>query len=258
MRNVLTITRRELMSYFVSPIAYVILMVFMFIVGWFFVGLVLSYSEFSMRASGNPMWAEQVNLHDIVIRNFYSTFGVIMIFMAPMLTMRTMAEERRLGTAEMLLTSPITTSQLVIGKYLGALCFGGFMLLLTFQYPLYLIFQGASLEAGPMAAVYLGSLLMLGAFLAVGVFSSALTSNQIVAAAVAFVICLFFWVVGFLGDIGGGSGEYSELLKGLSISEHFQDFLKGVVDTGAVVYYLTFIAFGLFLSARVIDSGRWR
>ncbi len=258
MRGTLAIVSREVKAYFVSPMAYVILMAFMFIVGLFFYASVVTYSDISMRAQMNPAWADQVNLHDLVIRNFYSTFGVIMIFVAPMLSMRSLAEEKRLGTAELLLTAPITTTQLVAGKYLGALCFAALMLALTFQFPLYLIFQGAMPELGPMVAVYLGALLMVGAFLAVGVFSSSLTSNQIVAAVIAFVICLFFWIVGFLGGIGGGVSEYSDLLKGLSIAEHYQDFLKGVIDTGGVVYYVTFILFGLFLTVRVIDSGRWR
>jgi len=258
MRGTIAIIGREVRAYFVSPMAYVILMAFMFIVGLFFYAAVVSYSEISMRASMNPAWAEQINLHDFVIRNFYSTFGVIMIFVAPMLSMRSLAEEKRLGTAELLLTAPITTTQLVVGKYLGALCFAILMLVLTFQFPLYLFFQGAALEIGPLLSVYLGALLMVGAFLAVGVFSSSLTSNQIVAAVVSFVICLFFWIVGFLGQVGGGTSQYSDLLKGLSIAERYQDFLKGVIDTGGVIYYLTFILFGLFLTARVIDSGRWR
>jgi len=258
MRNILAIMRRELKSYFVSPMAYIVLTFFLFIVGYFFLALVFSYSEASMRVAANPMWANQLNLHDIVIRNFYSTFGVIMLFVAPILSMRILAEEKRLGTAELLLTAPITTSQLVLGKYLGAFLFGALMLLLTFQYPLYLLFTGAALEMAPLLAVYLGTLLMVGAFLAVGLFSSSLSSNQIVAAIVAFVVCLFFWVVGFLGDVGGGGAGYSDLLKAVSISEHYEDFLKGVIDTRSVVYYLAFIFFGLFLTSRVIDSARWR
>ncbi len=256
MRTILTIARRELKSYFVSPLAYVVLFFFLAIVGLFFVQVVLQYSRISLQVSANPMWASQVNLHDIVIRNFYSTFGVIMLFIAPILSMRVLAEERRLGTVELMLTAPVTTPQLVLGKYLGALGFGVVMLVLTLLYPLFLSLMGASPDLGPLAAVYLGTLLMMGSFLAVGVLASSLTANQIVSALVAFVICLFFWVIGFLGEVGGGA--YSELLKGLSIIEHYEDFLKGIVDTGAVVYYLSFIFFGLFLTQRVIDSGRWR
>ncbi len=258
MRNILSITSRELRSYFVSPVAYSLVTCFLGIVGFFFVLTVLQYSQLSIEVSRNPMWANEINLHDIVIRGFYSTFGVIMIFVAPILSMRVLAEEKRLRTAELLLTAPISTFQLVMGKYLGALCFGAIMLGLTLLYPLYLVWKGAPPEAGPLAAVYLGAFLMMGAFLAVGTLASAATSSQIIAAIIAFVVCLFFWVVGFLGEIGGGTGELAELLNGLSIIEHYQGFLKGVVDTRSVVYYLSFIGFGLFLTQRLLDSSRWR
>ena len=258
MRHILNIMSRELRAYFVSPLAYVILIFFLFIVGMFFVQVVFSYSQISLEVSRNPAWASQVNLHDIVIRNFYSTFSVIMLFVAPLLSMRVLAEEKKLGTAEMLLTAPISTMQLVIGKYLGALGFGVCILIVSLQYPLFLVFMGARPEVGPLAAVYLGTLLLMGAFLAVGVFASSLTSNQLVAAIIAFVINLFFWVVGFLGEIGGGASRFSDLLKNLSVIQHYGDFLKGIIDTGSVAYYLTFIVFGLFLTQRVIDSGRWR
>jgi len=92
----------------------------------------------------------------------------------------------------------------------------------------------------------------------VGVFSSSLTANPVVAVFIAFVTCLFFWVVGFLAEIGGGGGPMAQILKSVSITEHYEDFLKGVVDTTGVIYYLGFILFGLFLTSRVIDSGRWR
>ena len=259
MRNILTLMRRELGAYFVSPMAYVILACVLFIIGFFFYGMVEAYSRYSIQLAGNPMYAGQLNLHDFVIRGFYSTFGFIMLFVAPMISMRVLAEERRQGTAEMLLTSPISTSQLVMGKYFGALGFGLFLLLLTCMFPLFLVYMGARPEMGSLAAAYLGTVLLVGALLAVGIFCSSLTSSQIVAAIIAFVISLFFWVVGFLGEIvGEGPSEYSDLLKGMSLNERFDDFLKGVVDTGSVIFFLTFIAFALFLTQRVVDSNRWR
>jgi ABC-2 type transport system permease protein len=256
MKNVITIMNRELRAYFSSPLAYVIMTCFLGIVGLFFVTYVLIYSQWSMQASMNPMGAGPGSLDEIVIRNLYSTFAVIMIFMAPILSMRLLAEERRLRTAELLLTAPVTTFQLVLGKYLGVLSFAGFMLLLTLQYPAYLMLMGGSPELGPLASIYLGALLMTGSVLAIGMLSSSLTSNQIVSAVLAFVISLFFWLIGSFGEVG--AGEYAELLSGISIISHYQDFMKGVVDTGSVVYYLTYIGFGLFLTQRVIDSGRWR
>ncbi|MGH9869470.1 MAG: ABC transporter permease [Candidatus Polarisedimenticolia bacterium] len=258
MRNVAAIARRELQAYFVSPMAYILLMLFIFIFGYFFLGYVLSYSEFSLRASMSPGAADMLNVHDIIIRGLFSTFGVIMIFMAPLLSMRVFADEKRSGTAELLLTAPVSTSQLVLGKYLGSLGFGASLVLMTLVFPIFLKLLGAPLDAGPLAAVYLGTLLLVGAFLAVGVFSSSLTANPVVAVFIAFVACLFFWIVGFLAEPLGADGPVSQLLKGLSITQHYEDFLKGVIDTGSVVYYLVFIAFGLFLTARVIDSGRWR
>ena len=258
MRGILNIAWRELRAYFVSPMAYVILTCVLFIVGLFFYGMVEAYSRYSMQFAGNPEFSRQINLHDFVIRGFYSTFGFIMLFVAPMVSMRILAEEKRQGTAEMLLTSPLTTGQLVVGKYLGAFAFGLFLLVVTMQYPLFLLFMGARPELGSLMAAYLGTLLLIGALLAIGIFSSSLTSSQIVAAIIAFVISLFFWVVGFLGDIVGQGSEYSDLLKSLSLNEHFEEFLKGVVDTGSMIYFLTFILFGLFLTQRVLDSGRWR
>jgi ABC-2 type transport system permease protein len=258
MRNIGAILRRELQAYFVSPMAYILLMLFMFIFGYFFLGYLLGYSEASMRVSMNPAYADQLNIHDLIIRGLFSTFGVIMIFVAPLLCMRVFSDEKRSGTAELLLTAPISTAELVVGKYLGAFAFGAVLVLMTAVFPLFLRLVGAPLDLGPLLAVYLGTLLLVGAFLAVGVFSSSLTPNPVVAVFIAFVTCLFFWIVGFLADIGGGGGATSQLLKSLSITERYEDFLKGVIDTGAVVYYLGFISFGLFLTSRVIDSGRWR
>ncbi len=256
MRNIITITRREMQSYFVSPMAYIILFFFLLIVGFFFVQLVSVYSDYSIRMMQNPMSAGEINVHSFIFRNFYSTFGVIMLFVAPLLSMRLLAEEKRLGTAELLLTAPLSTSQLVIGKFIGALGFSTVMLAATLQYPLYLRLAGASPELGPLCAIYLGAFLMIAAFLTVGVFASSLTQSQVLAGLIAFVMCLLFWVIGWMGEAGGG--QYSEFFKSLSIIEHFEDFLKGVVDTRSVVYYLSFIFFGLFLTQRVIDSGRWR
>jgi ABC-2 type transport system permease protein len=258
-RNVLTIMKRELAAYFVSPMAYVIMTLFLFIVGWFFFrGLVMVYSFYSMQSMQNPMMAGQINIHDIVVRNFYSNFAVLMMFVAPFLSMRILAEERKQGTAELLLTLPITTGQLVLGKYLGVLAFGGLILALTFQYPLYLSLMGAAPPWGPLAAVYLGSLLVVGAFLAIGLVASSLTSNQIIAAVTTFIVCLMFWMIGFLGEMGGGGGEYSGLVKALSINNHLEDFLKGVIDSGSVAFFLVFIGFALFVTQRVVDSSRWR
>lgn len=256
MRAVWTIARRELASLFVSPMAYVIMIFVTFILGWFFVFLVGAYAEYSMRMAMNPS-PQDFRVDDVIIRNFYSTFSVIMLFVAPILSMRTLAEERRLRTSELILTAPVKTMQIVLGKYLGLLLMGLFMLGLTLAFPLWLALQDAPPEPGPLAAACLGALLATGAFFAIGIFSSSLTSNQVIAAVVAFVLCLFFWIVGAPAQSGSG-GALTPLLESLSIESRLEDFMRGVIDTRSLVYFLTFIGTGLFFTGRVLDSSRWR
>jgi ABC-2 type transport system permease protein len=255
MRAIWVIARRELSSLFVSPMAYVIMIFVTFILGWFFVYLVGAYAEYSMRMAMNPV-PQDFRVDDVIIRNFYSTFAVIMVFVAPVLSMRALAEERRQRTAELILTAPISTMQIVLGKYLGLLLMALFMLALTLAFPLWLALQDAPPEPGPLAAACLGALLASASFLAVGLFSSSMTSNQVIAAVVAFVLCLFFWVVGAPAE--SGSGAFSPLLESLSISARLEDFMRGVIDTRALVFFLSFIGAGLFFTGRVLDSSRWR
>lgn len=256
MKGIWIIARRELGSLFVSPIAYVIMIFVTFILGFFFLSLVGAYAEWSARMAMSPS-PQDFRVDDIIIRNFYTTFAVIMVFVAPVLSMRSFAEERRLRTAELILTAPVSTMQIVIGKYLGLLLMGLFMLALTLVFPLWLALQDAPPEAGPLAAALLGALLATGAFLALGVFSSSLTSSQVVAAVIAFVLCLFFWIVAPPASAGGG-GSLAPLLESLSIQARLEDFMRGVIDTRALVFFVTFIGTGLFLTGRVLDSARWR
>ena len=256
LRTIWVIARRELASLFVSPIAYVIMIFVTFILGFFFVSLVGAYAEWSARMAMSPS-PQDFRVDDIIIRNFYTTFAVIMVFVAPVLSMRTLAEERRLRTSELILTAPVTTMQIVMGKYLGLLLMGLFMLALTMAFPLWLALQDAPPEPGPLAAAILGALLATAAFLAVGIFSSSLTSNQVVAAVVAFVLCLFFWIAAVPVATGNG-GALAPLLESLSISARLEDFMRGVIDTRSLVFFFTFIGTGLFFTGRVLDSARWR
>ncbi len=256
MRTIWIIARRELSSLFVSPMAYVIMIFVAFILGWFFVYLVGAYAEYSMRMAMNPN-PQDFRVDDIIIRNFYTTFVVIMVFVAPVLSMRTFAEERRLRTAELILTAPVSTMQVVMGKYLSLLLMGLFMLALTLVFPLWLALQDAPPEPGPLAAAFLGALLATGSFLAVGLFSSSLTSNQVIAAVVAIDLCHFFWIVGAPAESGSG-GTFAPLLESFSISARLEDFMRGVIDSRSLVFFLSFIGIGLFFTGRVLDSARWR
>jgi len=256
MRNVFAIAGREIRAYFVSPLAYVIIGFFLFVTGLFFDLFVRSYALAALQAGTNPFLAEQLNIHEALVRPLYQYLHIILLFVVPLLSMRLLAEEKKQGTAELLLTAPIKTSELVLGKYAGALTFVGVLMALTAQYPFFLWASGASPSLGPLLASILGALLLAAAFLSVGLFMSSLTENQIIAAVTSFVLLLILWIIGFAGEMAeGGAGS---LLKAISLTENTEGFGKGVIDTQNLIFFVTFIAFNLFLTQRAIESRRWR
>jgi len=172
-----------------------------------------------------------------------------------MITMRTYSEEKRSGTIELLLTAPLTDLQIIIGKFLGAMALYGAMLAITTIH-LAILFIYGNPEWKPIATGYLGLLLMGGCFLSLGLFISSLTKNQIVAAMATFAVFLMLWVINWIGTFVGPTAQ--SVLAYLSLTEHFDDFAKGIIDTKHVIYYLSFMAFGLFLTAKSVDSERWR
>jgi ABC-2 type transport system permease protein len=173
----------------------------------------------------------------------------------PMITMRTYSEEKRSGTIELLLTSPVSDLQIIMGKYLGALALYATMLLVTMLY-MGILFRIGEPEWRPIATGYLGLLLMGGCFLSAGLLISSLTKNQIVAGFLTFATFLMLWIINWPGEYSGPATR--DLLNYLSITQHFDDFARGIIDTKDVVYYLSFITFGLFLTAKSVDSERWR
>jgi ABC-2 type transport system permease protein len=173
----------------------------------------------------------------------------------PMITMRTYSEEKRSGTIELLLTSPLTDLEIIVGKFLGALALYAAMLLVTMLY-MVMLFKISNPEWRPIAAGYLGLLLMGGCFLSAGLFISSLTKNQIVAGFLTFATFLMLWIINWIGESSGPTTR--DIVAYLSIVEHFDDFARGIIDTKHVVYYLSFITFGLFLTAKSVDSERWR
>jgi ABC-2 type transport system permease protein len=256
MRNVMAIAQREVRAYFVSPLAYVVIGFFLAVSGLFFDLFVRAYSNASLQAGMNPFMAQQLNLHDALIRPLYSNFHVILLFIVPLISMRLLAEEKRQGTAELLLTSPVKSSELVLGKYAGALVFILILMFLTAQYPLFLWSAGSVPPMGSFLAAFLGASLLAAAFLSVGLFMSSLTENQIVAAVTCFVILLVLWVIGFAGQFAGE--KLGVLFRAMSLTENTEDFSKGVVDSKNLIFFLSFIAFNLFLTQRAVDSRRWR
>jgi ABC-2 type transport system permease protein len=253
-RNTLAIADKELRSYFASPIAYILIGFFSLLFGWFFYVYLMAFNQQSqqMMQFGQGGGA---NINQMMIRGLFQNTAVIILFVMPMITMRTYSEEKRSGTIELLLTSPVTDLEIIVGKFLGALALYAAMLLVTMLY-MVMLFKISNPEWRPIAAGYLGLLLMGGCFLSAGLFISSLTKNQIVAGFLTFATFLMLWIINWPGEYSGATTR--DLLNYLSITQHFDDFARGVIDTKDVAYYLSFITFGLFLTAKSVDSERWR
>jgi ABC-2 type transport system permease protein len=195
-----------------------------------------------------------MNVNQQLIRPLLMNASVIILFVLPMITMRTYAEEKRSGTIELLLTSPLTDLQIIIGKFLGAMALYAAILAVTLVH-MAVLFAYGNPEWRPIATGYLGLLLMGGWFISVGLLISSLTRNQIVAGMITFAVFLLLWVINWIGAFFPTA---EAVLTYLSITDHLDDFTKGVIDTKHLVYYLSFIAFGLFLTVRSVETERWR
>lgn len=252
MRNIMAIANRELRSYFSSPIAYIIIGFFLLPFGVFFH---LYLMDFAKRSLQMAQFGGAMNINQNVIRYVLQNATVIILFIMPMITMRTYSEEKRSGTIELLLTSPVTDIEIILGKFFGALGLYLAMLAMTLPYMGILFFYGNP-EWRPLLAAYLGLVLMGGAFVSLGLLISSTTNNQIVAGIVSFVVFLLLWIVGWFADSAGPT--IGPITSWLSITEHFDDFSKGIIDTKHVLYYLSLITFGLFLTAKSVDTERWR
>ncbi len=255
MSNVLAIAQKELRSYFVSPIAYVVIGFFALLFGVFFMSSLSFVLRVSLQA-GMMEGAPPININEYMIRPLFGNTGVILLFVLPAITMRSYAEEKRSGTIELLLSSPLTDMEIILGKFFGALALYTMMLGVTAIHVGFLFLYGEP-ELAPILSGYLGLLLMGASFISVGLLISSATKNQVVASMITFAVLLLFWVISWLGDPASGS-TWSQVLAYLSVLDHFDDFSKGVIDTSHLAYYLSFIVFGLFLTAKSVDSVRWR
>jgi ABC-2 type transport system permease protein len=241
---VLAIAHKELKGYFASPIAYVVIGMYALMFGFFFYAYVMGSSN-----------APQININEQLIRPVFLNAMVIFLFVLPMVTMRTYSEEKRSGTIELLLTAPLTDLQIILGKFLGAMGLYATMLAVTLIH-IGLLYWIGNPEWIPIATTYLGLLLMGGCFISVGLLISSLTKNQIVAVMATFTVFLMLWVINWIASFMGPRTQ--AVLNYLSITDHLDDFTRGVIDTKHLLYYVSFIAFGLFLTARSVDTERWR
>jgi ABC-2 type transport system permease protein len=254
MRNVMAIAGRELRSYFASPIAYVVIGFFALVFGWMYVGIMTWFVQQGTQM-GMGMGPQNLNVNQQMIRPLLLNMTVVFLFVLPLITMRTYSEEKRSGTMELLLTSPITDVEIILGKFFGALALYAVMLAVTVIH-FGLLFWFGRPEWKPLLTAYLGLLLFGASFISIGLFISSLTRNQIVAGAATFAVFLLLWIIDWIGASFGPTAE--NVFKYLSMTGHLDDFIKGVIDTKHLVYYVSFIIFGLFLTARSVDTERWR
>jgi ABC-2 type transport system permease protein len=254
MRNIWVICRKELRSYFVSPIAYILLAMFAIVFGFFFWNA-LGYFVYvgfqsQMRGQAFPM-----NINEEVIRPLVSNVTVIGLFLIPLITMRLFAEEKRTGTIELLATSPVRDWEIILGKWLAAVALYCGILLLTALNFVFL-FKYGNPDWKPLAIAYLGLILQAGALLAIGTFISTLTRNQIIAGAITFGVCLLLWVLEWVS--GYESAGWARVLAYMSVITHFESFSKGLLSSKDAIFYITVTYLGLFFTVRSMESIRWR
>jgi ABC-2 type transport system permease protein len=255
MKNVLLICQKELKSYFASPIAYAVMAIFGLIFGWVFFNASRDFLRFTFQSQMMGR-ADTVNINDSIIRPLLGFAGTIALFMVPMITMRLFAEEKRTGTIELLLTSPIRDIEIILGKWLGALTLYACVLFMSMA-NLALLFVWGKPDWKPVLVGYLGLLLQGGCLLAIGALISTMTRNQIIAGIATFFISLLLWMLSWFTAYDTTSVT-AQVVNYLSIVTHFENFGKGVLDSKDVIFYLSMIFFSLFLTSRSLESLRWR
>jgi len=253
MRGLLAVFRREFELYFVTPIGYVVLTAFLVITGFIFYGDLVQFVEF---ARSSPPGAEpgSVNVNTQLVVPFFFSVSFVGLFLIPLITMRLIAEERRQGTLELLLTYPLTDFQVVFGKYLAAVALFALMLAGSL-WTVGTLFRYGNPDPGPILAGYLGVFLYGSAFIAIGLMLSALTENQIVAAILSFAVFLGLWILQWASTLA--SGSLATVLSYVSVVDHFQAMSQGIVDTKDVVFFLSTIAFGLYVALQSVAAQRW-
>ncbi len=254
MNHVLLICRKELKSYFASPIAYLLMAFFGLIFGFGFYTATRDLLRYSFQAQmmGQP---PTMNVNEQVIRPLLGFASTIALFLIPMITMRTFAEEKRSGTIELLLTSPVKDIHIILGKWLGAMLLYVCVLGMSMINIALLFFWGKP-DIRPVLVAYLGLILQGGCLLAIGVFISTTTRNQIIAGGVTFFVCLLLWLLSWFTAFDNTG--FAQVINYLSIVTHFDNFAKGVLDTKDIVFYLSMIFFSLFITSRAMESLRWR
>ena len=270
MRPFFAMFKRELTHYFTSPIAYVVLIIFSVLAGWFYVqGFLIPYSLYCqqydmMQLQQNPMMPHQMpapNFTELIVPSLFSTFSIILIFLVPLLTMRSISEEKREGTIELLYTYPVSDFQVILAKYAAALVVFSFTVVLCAFYlyvPEIIKEGGGVVEWKPALSALLGFFLLGAASIALGFIFSAVTENQIVAAALTFALLLFLWVVGWASQSDQVEGWAKSLAKAVSLTNRSDGLFKGLVHLSDLVFFFCVMVGALFITMRSLESHRWR
>lgn len=253
MRKVFIIAKKDFKTYFISPIGYLFLSSFLLIVGFMFYQRLIYFLRQSNIASqmGQDI---SVSLNDAIIKPLYGTINLLFLFLVPLITMRLIAEEKKQKTMELLLTSPVSTNHIILGKFTSAMMLIGLTLLCTLTYPV-ILYIGGNPDMGQVLTMYLGLLFLSASYICVGLFWSSLTENQIIAAVLTFISLLFLWVIDWTAQSSGqilGSIVYY-----LSIMRHFESFGEGTISLKDTVYYISFCGFVLYLTYLSIESRKW-
>jgi len=252
--GLVAIFRKEMANFFVSPVAYAVIGIFLIIAGFFFWANVSLLSLVSLQAANDPAITARINLTDVVIRPLIQNISIILLFLVPLLTMRLFSEEKKIGTIELLLTYPVNDFGIVFGKFLATLTVFLIMLACTLSFALIMATLG-SFDIGVFLSCYLGLILMGSSFIALGAFISSVTENQIMSAAISFGAALLFWIISWTSSFTGPT--IGAIIRQASIIERLDSFLKGVITLSDVTYFVFFTAFFLFLSFRSIETQRW-
>jgi len=256
MRNIAEIYKREARFYFTTPVAYVVIVIFAAVFGFLYFRNLTYYSQLSYQMMQNQ-YPQRIDLILGVFAPLFSSNSIIFLLVIPPLSMRLFAEEKKSGTIELLFTYPVKDIHVVIGKWLAAITILLVMLILTLPAPFLAFKFAGSSEWGPVLSGYLGMFLMGVSFLSLGVLISAVSENQIVAIIVSYGALLGFWFLGWAVDPNSPK-KIGNVLNELSVIKHLDNFIRGVIDTKDIAYYVLFIFVTVFLTTRVLESKRWR
>jgi ABC-2 type transport system permease protein len=258
MRNVLAVAGKEMRAYFHSPIAYLVITVYTLLCGYFFYSFTAVYvvQTFRMQSMGRYGGLPPMNLNEMIMRPLLEgILTVVLLLLVPLITMRLYAEEKRSGTIELLLTSPLTDLEIILGKFLGALGLYTILVALTFGYFSVLFIYGNP-NAKPLLAYALGFFLFGGALLALGMWFSTFTKNQIIAGSISLAVFLLLYVLDW--GTAYSASKWAQTLSRLALTPHFENFAKGVIDLSDVIYYLSIIGLGIFFTARSVEALKGR